>query len=507
MFKLLLVEDERLTRQGLVKTIRRRYPQGGIVEARNGKDALDLFRKHQPNVVLTDIKMPGMDGLEMIGEIRKLDTDVPIIIISGFSDFAYAKKAITGGVTEYLLKPLDEDELYGALQKALEFVKGRGRSGVQAEKIHRFRDLLFSGKESPPAGGEEHEYVVAVSMLRAMMRRNGRGDDYGRVFDAVSSALDDMDGVSLEGSMGELVCVLPDEKTFYCLADSAGLGEKECFFGLSQCLPERLLSLAYKQAAEAAGLWIYGLKGRMAWSEYEKQRSSLGAPKAADIFSVLVQGNSETIKKESHDMMDHWMIHRLSAPCLSKHLLTFFEDIEKRAYRIDNTFFERFSLSPDWIRRMCWTNAIEDIRLQVKDLLLSISSVLHPHTDGNEKRIIAKVRAYIEEHNGINISLTDCAAHAGLNPAYLSHLYKRNTGENFLAYIIGIRMSKAVDMLLHDPDKRIYEVANYIGYNDVKYFNRVFQRMFSMSPGEYRETHGKGGKKKESPARTEAQIY
>jgi two-component system response regulator YesN len=496
MFKLLLVEDERLTRQGLVKTIHRRYPQGDVIEARNGKDALELFLKHQPNVVLTDIKMPGMDGLKMIDEIRKLDTDVPIIIISGFSDFAYAKKAITGGVTEYLLKPIDEDELYGALQKAIDFEKGPGRSGVQAEKLHHFRDLLFSDKEPCPAEGKENEYIVAVSMLRAIMRRNGRGDDYGRVFDTIGSAIDDMSGVLLEGSMGDLVCVLPDEQAFYRLMGSAGLGENDFFFGLSQYLPERLLSLAYKQAAEAAGLWIYGQRGRMAWCEYEKQRSSLAAPKATDIFSVLVQGDSERIKKESNDMMDQWMILRLSAPSLSKRLLVFFEDIEKRAYRIDNTFFERFSLSPDWIRRMCWTNPFEDIRLQVKDLLVSISSVLHPNIDGTEKRIIAKIRAYIEEHNGINISLSDCASYVGLNPAYLSHLYKRNTGENFLAHITQIRMSKAVDMLLHDLDMRIYEVANYIGYNDVKYFNRVFRRMFSMSPGEYRETYGKGGKKK-----------
>jgi AraC-like DNA-binding protein len=361
--------------------------------------------------------------------------------------------------------------------------------------------LLFSGKDACPAEGEDREYIAAVSMLREIMRRNGCGDDYGRIFDGISSVIDDMNGVLLEGSVGELVCVLPDEQAFYRLMDSVGLGENDFFFGLSQCLPESLLSLAYQQAAEAAGLWIYGLKGHMAWCDYEKQRVSFSDSQSTDIFSALVRGDSEIIKKESNDMMDQWTSRRLSAPCLAKHLLIFFEDIEKRACRIDHAFFERFSLSPDRIRRMCWTNAIEDIRLQVKDLLVSISSILHPNIDGNEKRIIAKVRAYIEEHNGINVSLSDCAAHVGLNPAYLSHLYKQNTGENFLAYMTGIRMSKAVDMLLHDPDKRIYEVANYIGYNDVKYFNRVFQRMFSMSPGEYRETHGKGGKKKENPAK------
>jgi two-component system response regulator YesN len=496
MFKLLLVEDERLMRQGLVKTICRRYPQSEIIEARNGKEALDLFQKHQPNMVLTDIKMPGMNGLEMIGELRKLDRDVPIIIISGFSDFNYAKKAIAGGVTEYLLKPLDEDELYRALQKAVECEKDRRISGSQAEKFHHFRDLLFSGKDARSVEGEGNEYIVAVSMLREIMRLSGRGDDYGRIFDGINSAIDDMNGILLEGSMGDLVCVLPDEQALYRLLDSVGLRENEVFFGLSQFLPEAFLPLAYKQAAEAAGLWIYGQRGRILWCDYEKQRS-LAEPKAADIFPALVQGDSEIIKRESDAMMDQWAFHRLSALCLSKHLLTFFEEVEKRAYRMDNTFFERFSLSPDWIRRMCWTNAIEDIRVYVKDLLLSISSVLHPNIDGNERRIITKVRTYIEEHNGINISLSDCAAYVGLNPAYLSHLYKQKTGENFLAYITGIRMNKAVDMLLHDPNIRIYEIANYIGYNDVKYFNRVFQRIFSMSPGEYRETGGKGSEKRE----------
>jgi YesN/AraC family two-component response regulator len=321
------------------------------------------------------------------------------------------------------------------------------------------------------------------------MYLNGRGDDYSRVFDCINSSITDMHGVLLEGSVGDLVCVLPNMEILNTLLKSAGLRDNEVFFGMSQFFPENMLSLAYKQAAEAAGLWIYGRRGRILWFDYEKQRSAFTSPKTTDIFPVLVQGNPETIKKESDVMMDQWESCWLSSLCLSKQIVLFFEDIEKQAYRMDNTFFERFSLSRDWIERMCRTNTIENIRSNVRDLLLSISSMLQPNS-GNEKRIIAKVRSYIEEHRGINISLTDCADHVGLNPAYLSHLYKQNTGENFLAYITGIRMNKAVDLLIHDPDMRIYEIANYIGYNDVKYFNRVFQRIFSMSPGEYRETHG-----------------
>jgi len=150
-YSILIVEDEDIIRQGLAKIIGRLdLPIGTITEAGDGPSAVRLFRERKPHIVLTDIRMPGMSGLDVIKEIRKHDSRARIVILSGYGEFEYARTAIRFGVTDYLLKPVKKSILREVLQRAIHAV---GAASTEA------------GPEARPTGSSLGAVGLALSYL------------------------------------------------------------------------------------------------------------------------------------------------------------------------------------------------------------------------------------------------------------------------------------------------------------------------------------------------------
>jgi len=137
MYEILIAEDETIIRKGLIKIITEMdICFGKIYEASNGLEAADIIKRYKPSIVITDIRMPIKDGLDFISEVRNNHHDIRFIIISGYSEFSYAQKAISYNVTEYLLKPIKKDKLYNALIKAIE--------QLRTTNINKYKNNTYS---------------------------------------------------------------------------------------------------------------------------------------------------------------------------------------------------------------------------------------------------------------------------------------------------------------------------------------------------------------------------
>lgn len=124
MIKILVVDDERIIRKGIEIIIRERIEDAEALLAENGERALEIVREENPQIVVTDIKMPDMDGIRMMEHIREFDKKIVFIVLSGYNDFSFCKKALRNKAMDYLLKPVDEDELVCTIKKAIDVAKG-----------------------------------------------------------------------------------------------------------------------------------------------------------------------------------------------------------------------------------------------------------------------------------------------------------------------------------------------------------------------------------------------
>lgn len=142
MIRLLIVDDERLEREGVKYLLAQEEGEWKIYEASNGKDALQILREEEIDLLLTDIKMPHMDGLELTSRVRELYPELPVVIFSGYSDFAFAQEAMRYGVTEYVLKPVDPEEFHKIIRKTQDMISDRKEKKQQENRSRIFSSSI-----------------------------------------------------------------------------------------------------------------------------------------------------------------------------------------------------------------------------------------------------------------------------------------------------------------------------------------------------------------------------
>lgn len=173
MRKVLIADDERIERKGITSLLMMEDYELEIMEAANGKAALDLVKQKKPDILISDIKMPFMDGLELMDEVRKICPDMAIIVISGYSDFSYAKEAIKNGAMGYVLKPVDPDEFHNTLEKTIAYLEEKEQNQEMAQKNQDFLEQYFLQRyinTGKPEVMDEASEVVDVSWWKHVGR-------------------------------------------------------------------------------------------------------------------------------------------------------------------------------------------------------------------------------------------------------------------------------------------------------------------------------------------------
>ncbi|MEC0231846.1 response regulator [Paenibacillus alba] len=502
--KIMIVDDEEKIRLGLSKLIVKASPAYEIVGAcASGAECLEALRVHKPDLVITDIKMPGMSGLELAKMINQLYTDIKCVILSGFGEFEYARKAIASGVSAYLLKPVDKQELYDLLAK------------LHRDMPNVYQPIALSGKEddhlkSRLLGKKTTEADAADIPQLAGMANHSAYCIVVIVSDAVvpRKAFRHWLQPGKESVVARLEMVEMDERTIAFIAIFDSQAESSI-----QAIQSHLSYILASEHAFRASVGISRLH-RSAQELAEGYRESLDA-----IEINFYRSDKSPLSLASHSQFGS--LHRVEAyrkrvlesmeildvPGVELHLREMLREISVVKLRMNHlielveTLFYALHKEAGKRQDTCNQNVVElDWGIVVKNcfnfgeakslienrLIEGLGRLLNErNTQGGGT--VYQIKKIIELEYADMLDLNSLAKRVFLTPSYLSKLFRQEAGTTIIEYIISVRMNKAKELLLNQMQLKTYQVGELVGYRDPAYFNKQFKKVVGLTPKEFRD--------------------
>lgn len=493
--KLLIVEDEVYSRKSLVKQVQAMDAAGTmtILEAADGKEALEVVRSQRPELVLSDIQMPFMNGLELLGEIRRLLPTTRVVMISGFADFQFAQQAVNQGAIGYLLKPVSDESLQDCFSRFL--VESPSPAAAQ----ERPRDpLTVCLTEAINENKLDDAYVVQQSFSRIFVpfrvvsitflpgdRRLPEGFLQG-MSQVLSKALDvDFRVLPLSSLRYEIVFKESGHMAAMLRTLTEFLGEqgRHCcgISGQHRRLSDFLT--AHTQACYAEKYRLLEQREIYSFDELRRRRTVHKVPfPGKDEFAFQIQQGKaeEAYRIASEQLLLMYQDHALQIEAYETFLL-----------KLQMAMADHGRSGPDSLEQLWFpvtaygdfSNLLEDLRTQITKVCVEIES----NRAGLEGSVSDQVFEYIQQNYSKDFSLKDLAKKVFfMNPSYLSYLIRKKTGKTYTSYLKEIRIAHAKELLL-DSHLPITEVATLCGYNDPSQFIAIFKKETGMTPRRFRE--------------------
>lgn len=521
MYQLLIVDDEVSIRHGMANSIP--WNQLGFAVAgmsADGTEAVEFVESHEVDVVLSDIRMPKMDGVELMEYLNQNHPQIKIVILSGYSDFEYLNKSIKNHVAEYLLKPTDYDEfeeLFRKLKRNLD---------QEREQEREYRLLKQSAEKYSKKDREE--------MVRRMIKGNsGETDEYaGKVLEEAGVVCDScvlllcalhhgktveaeevcheinrFDGGRkaacfqlTEEELLAFITVLPGEELSVVLEYAQELQslimEKTgvlLSMGISNlCSDVRMIPQCYRQAECSAMQKIFSNQSTIHLYEEirEKEFQYYSVYFDAEVMEKYIRDNDkEKIAQEIDRVFQAFENNVVMAFHYADRIcLEFLFNISRWMFRYGFTLEQVMGeLGCEYGDLYQYKN-LEGKKTVLSKILFALMERLQKYQDSSRKtiRLGYAIREYLDrEYCSNSLSLDSVAMKLDKNAAYISKVFKDETGEKFSDYITRKRLEKGME-LLRETDLKIYVIADRIGYADASGFIKVFKKKYSISPAEYR---------------------
>ncbi len=517
-YKVFLVEDEIVTREGIRDNVN--WQAAGFEfcgDAPDGELALPAIQSALPDLIITDIKMPFMDGLELCAAARERWPWMKTIILSGHDEFDYARQAIRLGVTEYLLKPVSSQDLQAALRRIAAQLDAarleRERLDRLAAQVEEHRSLLRErlllklvvGAVSPADAMSQalalgmdlaaRCFVVAVIQLRPAGQVDPAGyGAYQEVQAAVAGLVaQNPDVFVLSKDLDELVLIMKGDTAEYLVEERDVLLEKieaaaraascKLVTGLgspirrsadiSQSFAEALASIQtaalHRETADVVVDRAELIKvDRSAVEDYLK----CGAREDFDaFFDAFIQPLGDAIKSY---MVRNYVLMDL--------MLTTARYVEGLGGDYDAVVGARDEVEG----LISELSSIEQIREHAQKTLLGALAFRDTHAGRQHASMVQQARHYVERHYmDPNISLNEVAGQVSHSPSHFSAVFSQEAGVTFKEYLTEVRIKKAKELLRSSSDKT-YEIAYRVGYADPHYFSYVFRKNTGLTPSEFR---------------------
>lgn len=501
--RILIVEDEVRIRTGIAKLISTHTVHTVVGEGKNGQEGLEMILRFHPDLVISDIRMPIMDGLTMVKEAREKGADCHFVILSGYSEFEYAQKAIRYGVEDYLLKPLAPEDVSSLLNKIEKEVEQEEKESAQTTE-GLLRDIFQGRKENISEKYGRLKVSGAFQSGQVIFLASGYvGDVDSKYCTNLEKILEKMQSdypgwkilsVYLENTR-EMIALFQGDISFEEMEKKL---KRRVYLNLSRDdMPVWTFGKAdsIEEIRDCADTlrtyYLYGIVlGYRTILTDEKIRSIKNTeflyPRQLqnNLQNAVCSGSPEHIRNAAEAFRDHVKNMNCEPVYIQKSykkILSFLENVchetNPEAYRLlqkqdlERTVLNGFTLHE---LEQCFEKAIQII-MDSKNKKEDIRNYT-----------IKKAITFIREHYMENISLDLLAEHLEITPEYLSTLFNKEVGINFSIFLKRFRISQA-KRLLKGTDKKIYEIAAEVGYNDPKYFNRVFKEEIGISPGDYRQ--------------------
>jgi len=504
-----------------------------VAEAHNGFEALEMIDKHQPGVVITDIRMPGMDGITLLEKAREKGVDCDFVVVSGHQDFEYAKNAIKYGVENYILKPVDEDELMITLYKIAERIVSKQHAADQQNtlesklvesadklKVHFVRKLLQDGlPEAMDLKSMENDFSFGfrpgkfrciIFRIDSTFEQKPNADamdillgklmrEAGKLFDQCCSAYY---GYKEEESIVYIVNYPPGEsikeRIKVAFPDIRSIVAVYSHYLLtvgegSEVSDIEEIHISYMEADKAIKYRLIDGLNKLIDSESLRFRSECTAQIMSGdakrqfislIESVNVDGMELWIKEHFKCFTESKNINPLDAFDFIKDLLRlFYSTLVEMSYQqdVEQSVAKAFE-------SISWANTMQKISARLTGHIIEVLKEFRTEKENNVRKPIIEAKRYINENYMENINLNDVAQAVFLNPNYFSTLFKKEAGLSFIDYLTQCRIDVSKD-LLKDRKSRIADVAQKVGYQDPKHFSKTFKKAVGITPAEYKKLY------------------
>lgn len=502
MARILVVDDETIERKGMRFLFQKLGISAEIFEAANGVKALEFLKGQEVDVLITDIKMPFMDGMELIENAASLYPSMKIIIYSGYGEFEYAKKAMRYHVSRYILKPVDPAEFENVVGEVLQELEDEKlEKELREESIHFYKEhILLQAINGVPMEelaslGEKwgridflHQYYCMILLEFDQAFFGKKGDGFGwQLSEKISMPfqylnLNQEQGVLLFGREREFdkmeVAQRVEEEIFR-------IYEEKCFLAVSECGAEPILLWETYEALEKLMENKFYLPDSRIFFEREEQGETAGLSVEKDL---LVKQIGQDIKMRDvlalREHFDSLCEKYRGEMAVSQSYVKFvFSGIIKEIYDMlpDKDQLEA-SRAVDDVYRADDLSRVMDILGegigQMERAFAAKPQMMH--------REIGTVKQYIYANYDKDLSVDLLAEQVFMAPSYLSHIFKKETGQNLSKFIKSLRMEKAKEMLT-DSHKKIVNISCDVGYPNVSYFCQSFREYYGVSPQRYRD--------------------
>ena len=526
-YKVILVDDEEEVREAMKRRIN--WEEIGftvVASAENGEDALEKAEQYEPDVVMTDIQMPFMDGLTMLKKLKNIIPDIRSVIFSGYDEFEYAKEAIRLEAEEYILKPIDADELkevFVRIKKRLDEQRVNKQNveiltKYYEQSIPMLREQiligLLEGRESE-SDIKRHQVEYNMSMEAAFysvgvfaIDSDNNENDLNKSLLAVS--LKQIADEQFDGRMGVLTINYLD--TVVVIAKMSATSEYSNFV--------KIMDMICKIGAKIIKANVVAGIGRV-YGNAESIQNSFREAKDATHYRMFIETNQALCigdiepKGDIEEYLEDKQIRHLirevkvgNKDSIEAEVKSIIDKLKKRSITIEqlHVFYAELLVELSKLARgheiMPGEFSMVDISVRDElvgfasldafgDRILELCEMIHEKISveriDTTKKLAEDAKQYILDHySESGLSVDDICSHLGVGATYFSSVFKKDTGMSFVSYLTKVRMDEA-QRLLDTTDEKSYIIAGMVGYDEPNYFSYVFKKQFGVSPSKYRQ--------------------
>lgn len=495
MYRLLIVDDEEFEREGMAQLIDWEHYEVELVgTAWNGVDGFEKTRMLRPDMILTDIKMPVMDGIELIKKVREAYPHIEFAVLSGYGEYEFTSQAMEQGVKHYILKPCDEEKIVGAINKVKKDVdmrreelrrKGEYRNWVipQAQKQF-FQNLLLERVKAEDLFRMWAEKELAHKIRLLVFRSEG---SFNGLEEFVLGNM--LEELMERGEMKAFVSTVIQTDAVILIADTQ---------------PKRLVPVARRIEREFLKIRKEPIRGAVSSSgepnripELYRQTRELfriggKAEQAPLLYTEVFAGERKIVNM----LLDFDIVGKCrDYGVLLQSLQVTFLRMQKRKF----TFLEK----RDLMDQVMWLLYGEELRLDKKDILdedsqslmVAAARQIYQHTcekvpDNKEniryQRTLEEIYRHFQDQKFCLHYLATEILY--INEDYFGRFFQKMSGKKFTGFLMDIRIFAAEQLMRLEPDIMVYAVSEMTGYaSDGQYFSKIFKKSTGMSPSEYRE--------------------
>lgn len=486
--KLLIVDDQKSLHLFLDKMLpAKELGISKVLHADDGQQAIAMVQEFQPDILLLDIKMPGLDGVEVLKRLTEQGFEGCVIILSAYNEFEYARKCMQYGARDYLLKPVDMNEFMEKIRSSIVEIHSKKREALKEAMI----ELLEEGFEQKRGGSLKNPAGLVDSLLK---REDGFFFVSARAGDGLENIMHNeqiLCHVQNE-DLQQLLVICHDMKEWETAYEEIGMKHRFSI-GVSRFVRDReqVVEVA-KEARQALTQGFYNNQVNLfRHGVFRYPENKAESVVARQLTESIDKGDVQAIKLSLEKLFAYFKMNAVHPEyvyefcyCyligMNKNFMDTFRQLKSQDFTADFKFQDAVSLKNTFFR-----------------FIISICCKVKPEQVLSDSDTVKKIKHYVEENYEKDLSLATITKHFFISKYQVSRLFKKMFEVNYSEYVLSIRMKMAAHLLVHTQEK-VENIARQVGFEDAAYFSRVFSKSFSgCSPGEYRKV-AEGGYYRES---------